>query len=132
MDNFNFGKRLNQYIFEVFNQGGVRREEKDLTDGQRVFMHAVRRELVKYTDCNRSGYPHNLLEQMESFSRTLGDLHNSYFDSGYKKISDCLYNRWTIVYEETKKLALAGAANQPCWVEVIEVEKSDMHAFFDA
>lgn len=132
MESFDFGKRLNQYIYEVYNHGGVRREDKDLTDGQRVFLNAVRRELVKYTDPNRKGYPHNLLEQMESFSRTLGDLHNSYFDAGYKKISDCLYNRWTMVYEETKKLAKAGLDQQPCWVDVIEVEKTDMPAFFDA
>ena len=129
---FDFGKRLNQYIYEILHQGGVTREESDLTDGQRVFLHAVRRELVKYTDPARQGYPHNQYEQMESFARTIGDLHNSYFDFGMHKISDCLYNRWKQVYEDTKKLALAGGTDQPAWIDVIEVEETDMPAFFDA
>jgi hypothetical protein len=129
---FNFGKRLNQHMHDVLHQGGIKRQESELTDGQKVFLQAVRRELVKYTNPNRTGYPHNQLEQMESFARTLGDLHNSYFDSGMHKVSDCLYNRWKMVYEDTKKLALAGGADQPCWVDVIEVEESDMQAFFDA
>lgn len=129
---FDFGKRLHQYIHEVFHHGGVDRTEADLTDGQRVFLAALRRELVKYTDPNRKGYPHNQLEQMESFSRTIGDLHNSYFDTGMTKVSDCLFNRWKMLKEETKKLALAGGADQASWVDVIEVEKSDMPAFFDA
>ena len=100
--------------------------------GQRVFIHAVRRELVKYTNANRPGYPHNQLEQLESFARTIGDLHNSYFDAGHHKISDCLYNRWKMVNENIKQLALAGGADQPCWVDIIEVEPTDMPAFFDA
>jgi hypothetical protein len=129
---FNFGKRLNQHMHDVLHQGGIKRQENELTDGQKVFLHALRRELVKYTNPNRTGYPHNQMEQMESFARTLGDLHNSYFDSGMHKVSDCLYNRWKMVYEDTKKLALAGGADQPCWVDVIEVEESDMQAFFDA
>ena len=69
---------------------------------------------------------------MESFTRTIGDLHNSYFDSGMHKVSDCLYNRWKMLYEETRKVAAAGGAEKPCWVEVIETEQSDMPAFFDA
>jgi hypothetical protein len=129
---FDFGKRLNQYIHEVFHHGGVDRTEADLTDGQRVFLAALKRELVKYADQGRKGYPHNQLEQMESFARTIGDLHNSYHDLGMKKIADCLFNRWKMLKEETKKLALAGGADQPAWVDVIEVEKSDMPAFFDA
>ena len=129
---FDFGKRLNQYIYEVLHLGGTERKESELTDGQRVFLHAVRRELVKYTNTNRLGYPHNQLEQLESFARTIGDLHNSYFDAGHHKISDCLYNRWKMVNENIKQLALAGGADQPCWIDIIEVEPSDMPAFFDA
>ena len=53
MENFDFGKRLLQYIDEVMNYDGSKREESDLTDGQRVFLHAVRRELLKYTDPDR-------------------------------------------------------------------------------
>ncbi len=93
MATFDFGKRLNQYIDEIMYLGGVKRDEHDLNDGQKVFLYAIRRELVKYTDPDRQGYPNNVLEQMESFARTLGDLHNSYFDMGYHKIADCLYNR---------------------------------------
>ena len=48
------------------------------------------------------------------------------------KISDCLYNRWKMLYEETRKVAAAGGADKPCWMEVIETEQSDMPAFFDA
>jgi len=129
---FNFGKRLNDYIYEVFHHGGANRTEADLTDGQRTFLNAVRRELVKYADPTRIGYPHNQLEQMESFARTLGDLHNSYHDGGQNKVADCLFNRWKMVREEVKKLATAGGANLPPWVGVIEVETSDMPAFFDA
>lgn len=129
---FDFGKRLNQYIYEVLHLGGIERKESELTDGQRVFLHAVRRELVKYTNTNRPGYPHNQLEQLESFARTIGDLHNSYFDAGHHKISDCLYNRWKMVNENIKQLALAGGADQPCWIDIIEVEPTDMPAFFDA
>ena len=129
---FDFGKRLQQYIYEVLHFGGIERKENELTDGQRVFLHAVRRELVKYTNTNRPGYPHNQLEQLESFARTIGDLHNSYFDAGHHKISDCLYNRWKMVNENIKQLALAGGADQPCWIDIIEVEPTDMPAFFDA
>ena len=129
---FDFGKRLNQYIYEVLHLGGTERKESELTDGQRVFLHAVRRELVKYTNTNRPGYPHNQLEQLESFARTIGDLHNSYFDAGHHKISDCLYNRWKMVNENIKQVALAGGADQPCWIDIIEVEPTDMPAFFDA
>jgi len=129
---FNFGARLNDYIHEVFHHGGVTRTEADLTDGQRAFLNAVRRELVKYADPLRKGYPSNQLEQLESFARTLGDLHNSYHDAGMNKIADCLFNRWKMVREEVKKLAAAGGANLPAWVDVIEVEESDMPAFFDA
>ena len=132
MDKFDLGKRLRQYIDEVLTQGGVKRDENDLTEGQKVFVAVVRRELVKYVDPNRAGYPHNALEQMESFCRTLGDLHNSYFDMGYHKISDCLFNRWKMAYADSKKLALAGGADQPAWVDVIEAEETDMPAFFDA
>ncbi|MBI5752312.1 MAG: hypothetical protein HZA59_09235 [Hydrogenophilales bacterium] len=129
---FNFGARLNDYIHEIFHHGGVTRTEADLTDGQRAFLHAVRRELVKYADPLRKGYPSNQLEQLESFARTLGDLHNSYHDAGMNKIADCLFNRWKMVREEVKKLAAAGGADLPAWVDVIEVEASDMPAFFDA
>lgn len=129
---FNFGARLNDYIHEVFHHGGVTRTEADLTDGQRAFLNAVRRELVKYADPLRKGYPSNQLEQLESFARTLGDLHNSYHDAGMSKIADCLFNRWKMVREEVKKLAVAGGAGLPAWVDVIEVEASDMPAFFDA
>ena len=104
----------------------------DLTEGQKVFVRAVKREMVKYADPNRQGYPHNLLEQMESFTRTIGDLHNSYFDGGMRKVSDCLYNRWKVLYEETKKLAASGADTKPAWVDVIKTEQTDMPAFFDA
>ena len=131
-NNFDFGKRLNQYIHEILNPGGIKREESDLTDGQRVYLNCIRRELVKYTDAKRPGYPHNQLEQIESFARTIGDLHNSYFDNGMHKVSDCLYNRWKQVYEDAKKLALAGGNNQSAWVDIIETEESDMPAFFDA
>lgn len=129
---FDFGKRLNQYVHEILHHGGFNREESDLTEGQKVFLHAVRRELVKYTDPNRQGYPHNQLEQLEAFARTIGDLHNSYFDTGMHKVSDCLYNRWKMIHEDVKKLAAAGGSSQPCWLDIIEVEESDMPAFFDA
>ena len=131
-NHFNFGQRLNDYIHEVFHHGGANRTEADLTEGQRTFLNSVRRELVKYTDPTRKGYPANQLEQMESFARTLGDLHNSYHDAGQNKVADCLFNRWKMVREEVKKLSSAGGANLPPWVSVIEVETSDMPAFFDA
>jgi hypothetical protein len=129
---FDFGKRLDDYVDEVMHYGGVPRTEAELTEGQKVFLRAIRREKIKYTDPQRRGYPHNLLEQMESFTRTIGDLHNSYFDAGMRKISDCLYNRWKMLFEETKKLAAAGGADKPAWVDVIKTEASDMPAFFDA
>jgi len=129
---YDFGARLNGFIEEVMNYGGAPRTEADLTEGQKVFVRAVRRELVKYADPGRKGYPGNLLEQMESFTRTVGDLHNSYFDAGMRKVSDCLYNRWKMLYEETRKLAAAGAAGQPVWVGVVQSEATDMPAFFDA
>lgn len=129
---FDFGERLKSYIQEVMNYGGTPRTEADLTEGQKVFVRAVRREMVKYADPNRQDYPHNLLEQMESFTRTIGDLHNSYFDAGMRKVSDCLYNRWKMLYDETRKLAAAGAGTQPAWVDVIKTEQTDMPAFFDA
>ena len=69
--NFDFGERLNGFIHEVMNFGGAPRTEADLTEGQKVFVRAVKREMVKYADPNRHGYPHNLLEQMESFTRPL-------------------------------------------------------------
>jgi hypothetical protein len=130
--NYDFGRRLDDFVYEVMHLGGSLRKESDLTEGQRVFVRAVKRERIKYVDPQRQGYPHNLLEQMESFTRTIGDLHNSYFDSGMHKVSDCLYNRWKMLYEETRKLASAGGSNKPCWVDVIEVNASDMPAFFDA
>lgn len=129
---FDFGKRMRDYMYEVFNHSGVTRTEAELTDGQKVFLKALKRELLKYADTGRTGYPHNQLEQMESFTRTIGDLHNSYFDNGMHKVSDCLFNRWRMLFEETKKLAAAGGASQPCWIDKIEVEQSDMPAFFDA
>ncbi len=131
-NNYDFGHRLDEFVHEVMNLGGSLRKESDLTEGQKVFLRALKREKVKYVDAQRQGYPHNLLEQVESFTRTVGDLHNSYFDAGLHKISDCLYNRWKFLFDETKKLAAAGGAHKPCWVDVIEVEKSDMPAFFDA
>lgn len=129
---YDFGARLHGFIEEVMNYGGAPRTEADLTEGQKVFVRAVRRELVKYADPGRKGYPNNLLEQMESFTRTVGDLHNSYFDAGMRKVSDCLYNRWKMLYEETRRLAAAGAAAQPAWVGVVQSEATDMPAFFDA
>jgi hypothetical protein len=48
------------------------------------------------------------------------------------KIADCLFNRWKMVREEVKKLAVAGGANLPAWADAIEVEEPDMPAFFDA
>ncbi|MEQ1593294.1 MAG: hypothetical protein ABL892_13035 [Thiobacillaceae bacterium] len=129
---FDFGDRLKDYVNEVMNYGGAPRTEAELTEGQKVFLRAVKREMVKYVDANRSGYPRNLLEQMESFTRTIGDLHNSYFDSSMRKISDCLYNRWKMLFEETKKLAAAGGESKPAWVGIIKTEPSDMPAFFDA
>lgn len=130
--NYNFGQRLDDFVREVVNLGGTPRKESELTEGQRVFLRAIKREKIKYVDPQRQGYPHNQLEQLESFTRTIGDLHNSFFDAGMHKVSDCLYNRWKTLFEESKRLAAAGGANQPCWVDVIEVEKSDMPAFFDA
>lgn len=132
MSNFNFGKKLGLYIDEILNLNGSRRNEHDLNDGQKVFLHAVRRELVKYTDPHRVGYPSNAYEQMEAFAKTLGDLHNSYFDMGYHKIADCLYNRWGQVFEEAKRLEFSSDANNPCWIDIIKTEESDMPAFFDA
>lgn len=129
---FDFGNRLQQYMDEVLRHGGMARDEASLTEGQKVFLNAVRRELVKYTNPNRPGYPRNQLEQMESFARTLGDLHNSFFDIGMHKVSDCLYNRWKMVHEDAKKLALAGGTDQPCWIDIIKIEPTDMPAFFDA
>ena len=132
VNQFNFGKRLNDYIYEVFHHGGANRTEGDLTDGQRTFLNSVRRELVKYTDPTRKGYPANQLEQMEAFARTLGDLHNSYHDAGQNKVADCLFNRWKMVREEVKKLSATDGAYLAPWVSVIKVETSDMPAFFDA
>ena len=129
---YDFGKRLDDIAYELMNLGGGPRTEADLTEGQRVFLRAVKREKVKYVDPDRQGYPRNLLDQVESFTRTVGDLHNSYFDAGMHKVSDCLYNRWKMLYEETRKVAAAGGANKSCWVDVIETEQSDMPAFFDA
>jgi hypothetical protein len=129
---FDFGNRLKDYVNEVMNYGGAPRTEAELTEGQKVFLRAVKREMVKYVDASRSGYPRNLLEQMESFTRTIGDLHNSYFDSSMRKISDCLYNRWKMLFEETKRLAAAGGDAKPAWVGTIKTEQSDMPAFFDA
>jgi hypothetical protein len=48
------------------------------------------------------------------------------------KIADCLFNRWKMVREEVKKLAAAGGQNLPAWIDIIEVEASDMPAFYDA
>jgi hypothetical protein len=129
---YDFGQRMDDYVQDVMNPGGTPRKETDLTEGQKVFLRALKREKVKYTDPQRKGYPNNLCEQLESFTRTIGDLHNSYFDSGMHKISDCLYNRWKMLYEETKKLAAAGGAGQVCWVDVIKTQPSDMPVFFDA
>lgn len=131
-NNYNFGQRLDEFVHEVMHLGGSLRKESDLTEGQKVFLRAVKRERIKYVDPQRQGYPHNQLEQLESFTRTIGDLHNSYFDAGMHKVSDCLYNRWKKLFDESSKLAAAGGANKPCWIDVIEVEKSDMPAFFDA
>jgi hypothetical protein len=64
--NFNFGDRLNDYIHEVMNYGGAPRTESELTEGQKVFLRAVKRERVKYANPDRHGYPNNLLQQMES------------------------------------------------------------------
>lgn len=130
--NFDFGDRLKDYVNEVMNYGGAPRTEAELTEGQKVFLRAVKQKMVKYVDANRRGYPHNLLEQMESFSRTIGDLHNSYFDSSMCKINDCLYNRWKMLFEETQKLAAVGGASKPAWVGAIKTEQSDMPAFFYA
>jgi hypothetical protein len=129
---FNFGSRLQQYMDEVSHQGGTARSEASLTEGQKVFLNAIRRELLKYTNPNRPGFPRNQLEQTESFARTLGDLHNAFFDIGMHKVSDCLYNRWKMVHEDTKKLALAGGADQASWIDIIKIEQTDMAAFFDA
>lgn len=129
---YDFGQRLDDFVYEVMHLGGSLRKESDLTEGQKVFLRAVKREKIKYIDPQRQGYPNNLLEQLESFTRTIGDLHNSYFDAGMHKISDCLYNRWKMLYEETRKLAAADGASKPCWVDVIPADKSDMPAFFDA
>lgn len=131
-DDFDFGKRLKQYMDEVLALAGPGRDESALTEGQRVFLNAVRREQVKYTNPARKGYPTTQIEQMESFAKTIGDLHNAFFDAGMHKISDCLYNRWKMVYEDTKRLARASAANRPAWTDFVEVEESDMPAFFDA
>lgn len=129
---FNFGERLHDYIDEVFNHGGIRRTEEDLTDGQKVFLNAVRRELAKYTEPPAGGYPANALEQFQSFCRTIGDLHNSYFDAGLHKISDCLFKRWNMLYDEAKKLEAADGASQPCWWSTIGEESTPTPAFFDA
>ena len=130
--NYDFGRRLDEFVHDVMYLGGSLRKDSELTEGQKVFLRAIKRERIKYVDPNRQGYPRNLLEQVESFTRTLGDLHNSYFDAGMHKVSDCLYNRWKMLFEETRRLAAAGGADRPCWVQVIEVENSDMPAFFDA
>jgi len=52
------------------NYGGALRAESDLLKAKSLHA-AVRREMVKYADPNRHGYPHNLLEQMESFTARL-------------------------------------------------------------
>lgn len=130
--NYDFGRRLDEFVHEVMHLGGSLRKESDLTEGQKVFLRALKRERIKYVDPQRQGYPHNQLEQLESFTRSIGDLHNSYFDGGMHKVSDCLYNRWKFLFDESKKLAAAGGGNKPCWVDVIETEKSDMPIFFDA
>jgi hypothetical protein len=49
-----------------------------------------------------------------------------------RKVSDCLYNRWKMLFEETKKLAASGGDTKPAWVDVIKTGQSDMPAFFDA
>lgn len=131
-DNFDFGKRLTQYTDEVLSLAGSGRDESTLTEGQRIFLNAVRRERMKYANPTRKGYPATQLEQMESFTKTVGDLHNAFFDAGMHKISDCLYNRWKTVYEDTKKLARANGANRPAWAGFVDIKESDMPAFFDA
>ena len=60
-ENYDFGKRLDDIAHELMNLGGSPRTEADLTEGQRVFLRAVRREKVKYVDSRRQGYPRNLL-----------------------------------------------------------------------
>ena len=42
--NFDFGNRLNDYIYEVMNYGGAPRIEVELTEGQKVFLRAVKRD----------------------------------------------------------------------------------------
>jgi len=129
---FDFGERLNQYIDEVMHHGGIARSEADLTEGQKVFIRAVRRERMKYVDAARQGWPRTQQEQLESFAQTLGDLHHSYFDAGMRKVSDCLYNRWKMVKEDVRKLAAAGGGQEAAWLDRIETRASDMPAFFDA
>ena len=43
---FDFGERLNGFIHEVMNFGGAPRTEADLTEGQKVFVRAVKRDLL--------------------------------------------------------------------------------------
>lgn len=129
---FDFGERMRLYVEEVMHHGGVARTEADLTEGQKVFIRAVRRERMKYVDPAREGWPRTQLDQLESFAHTLGDLHHSYFDAGMRKVSDCLYNRWKLVKEDVRKLSAAGGERLPAWVDRIEARESDMPAFFDA
>jgi hypothetical protein len=131
-EQFDFGERTRQYIEEVMHHGGVARTEADLTEGQKVFIRAIRRERLKYTDPARRGWPETQLEQLEAFARTLGDLHHSYADAGMTKVSDCLYNRWKMVKEEVRKLAASAAAGKPAWADRIEARPADMPVFFDA
>ena len=119
--NFNFGDRLNDYIHEVMKYGGAPRTESEPTEGQEVFLRAVKRERVKYINPDRQGYANNLFQQLESFTRTLGDLHNSYFDAGMRKVSDCLYNRWKMLFEG-KKRAASGGGRKTRLVSVIKNE----------
>lgn len=127
-DEFDFGRFLESLLPENILPPG-----SEFTEGQKVFTRAVRRELAKYSDPQRSSYPRTQFEQVESFARTVGDLYNSYFDGGHRKISDCLYNRWRALAEASRSLAASGAANKPAWVAPPQAPApSDEPVFFDA
>lgn len=131
-DALDFGAILSRFLDEATTREGSPIPPHELTEGQKVFARAIRRELVKYADPSRQGYPSTLLEQMESFSRTLGDLYASYLDSGMRPVSDCLHHRRKAILAETRRVEAAGGANIPAWSGLPEHDPAPGPAFFDA
>ena len=45
-NNYDFGLRLDEFVHEVMHLGGSLRKESELTEGQKVFLRAVKRERI--------------------------------------------------------------------------------------